>query len=158
MACSGGASKGLSPGTYVISKAATQQDGCQALANLGGSIGTVFQVDAVSSTGITFDFGSGAFDAARAGNAFSAGVTRDLDWTDTAATGLVASYDCQEHDSYAFSGSITGHDAAAFAEDVQYGDSSGTAADCIAANASGFGITLAAWPCESKGTFDGAKQ
>ena len=157
-ACTGGGGKSLSVGTYVISSAATQKDECQALGDLASAVGTTFLVDAVTSTGFTFDFGKGPFGTARSGDTFSASVTRDIDWADTASTGLVAAYDCQEHDGFTFSGKITGHDKASFAEDAQYGDTSGTAADCIAANASGYGLTLAVWPCESTGTFDGAKQ
>jgi hypothetical protein len=160
-ACSGGGGgggKGLSSGTYTFANFAASPNTCHDVGTDLSSANGATQDITVSGNTVTFGSGANALVLTIAGDQLSAPQVDyfDIDWLDTAASGLVGKYDCQEHDTIDFSGTITAKDKMHLTQDVKYNVVSGTPSLCaVADNSAGFPVD--SMPCEDLWTGDLAK-
>ncbi|HVO29817.1 MAG TPA: hypothetical protein VMV18_03740, partial [bacterium] len=118
----------------------------------------------VTVTGTSVDLPDFGITLTETGTALAAPqATFDIDWTTTAgqlAAGLSSplsrGYNCSEHDTTDYTGTVTGHNKFHLDIDLQYTMTAGSSGECVAANNSAFGLTLTVFPCESKVSFDAA--
>ena len=175
-ACSGGqgtpAASALASGPYTYSAAAFSLNNCNFAHGNAAAYNGSRQTLGTSGAGITFEgadpilpLGTTAtLTATVSGQAFLAPTMNvPTDWTTTA--GQISSginpplkhgFACQELDTYALSGSITGNNQFTRLTDVNFTLVSGTAAECIAAINTLYGFGLTQFPCESKLSLNGA--
>ena len=159
-ACSGGSSSGgtgLTSGSYTISNAAANPDTCL-FGDLSSLNGTAHAVT-VAGNNVSVDLGgSSPLALTLAGTALSAPQTTfDINWTDSSATGLAHSYNCMEHDTTDYTGTVTGKNKFNINVDNNWTAASGDPTACRAGNNSAYMLTLTQFPCESKIHVDLAK-
>lgn len=163
VACSsssgGGGGTGLASGSYTIANGQTVPDTCQ-VGDFSQQNGTAITV---TVTGTSVDLPDFGITFTQTGTALAAPqATFDIDWTTTAGqiaaigSALSRGYNCNEHDTTDYSGTVTGHNKFSATIDIQYTMTAGSSGACVAANNSAFGLTLTTFPCESKVTFDAA--
>ena len=159
-ACSGGGGGGgtsLTSGSYTISNAAASPDNCK-FGDLSSNNGASIPVTVAGNT-VTFTLGANPLAMTLAGTTLTAPqATSDIDWTTSATSGLAHSYNCHEHDTTDFTGTVTANNKATLHFDNNWTVASGVATMCVAANNSALGLSgagaITAFPCESKINFD----
>lgn len=152
---------GLQTGSYTVSGAAyAGTDECDLPNTWGIDVasynGATVEITAVTATQVTFAGQNGPNNIPRAGNVIGgdAELVFEADWSDTAASGLNASYNCMEEDYLTVTYTIVNDTTLDYEEFWTLTSTAGSAADCIVANASAYAATITTWPCESTITAD----